>query len=181
MDMKDLSLHGLIGGGSNIKSIQSGVFTMSAISNDIPISPIDITKSIIIISVINPFATSPNKMLVQGQIISTTAIRIGTKIDATASYYPTVNWQVIEFENVKSLQKGDYFPSPVGSEVAIAVSNININKSLLIVTWKHSSTTTSGSAVRAFSLGTRIIDETSIGFNANLSGTYTHWQLIEFN
>jgi hypothetical protein len=170
-------LTGQGGGGSNIKSIQNGVSSMGTGVGyiDVTISAIDITKTVVIVT--DGYETSGNypydgycKMV--ASVINSTTIRITRGV--TNANVNNINWQVIEFNNVKSLQSG-----VVGGTVTNGDATVNSydpSKSMLIVNYMLSTTTNSDYTVTIFKNGSG-----KIGY-VIFSNYYVtaRWQLIEF-
>jgi hypothetical protein len=112
-----------VGGGSNIKSIQSGELTLSGITTStVNISTIDPTKSIIRV-----FCSSSSNYLrankAMGEILNSTQIKFtrgGTDSDLT------IYWEVIEFSKVKSLQKGS-----LAGNANVTIASVDISKTLI--------------------------------------------------
>ena len=153
------------GGGSNIKSIQSGQVDIASTSIDITISAVDLTKSIPIITYYNN-QTTPSKSLLRAKLINSTTLRI--YLDTYGNVTP-LTWKVIEFNNVKSLQTGDT------SSSSITVSSVNVNKSVLFAS--STSATTTGNA---YNIRYTISNPTTITIDS-IPIFITTWYLIEFN
>ncbi|OFV69246.1 hypothetical protein ACWI_32900 [Acetobacterium wieringae] len=165
-------------GGSNIKSIQNGVSSMGTGVGyiDVTISAIDITKTVVIVT--DGYETSGNypydgycKMIAWA--INSTTIRIVRGV--TNANVNNINWQVIEFNNVKSLQTG-------GMSLYVSNGDLTVNqydpaKSILIYSYNLSTTTNSDYTVSLFKNGSN-----KIGYKSFSSYSVSvRWQLIEFN
>lgn len=174
-------LTGQGGGGSNIKSIQRGVANMmNGVFTDInrvnvAISAIDINKSIILLSFHGEDATSANSSIM-AEILSATEILFSTS--QKPSYGGLFSWQVIEFNNVKSIQRGtSVIPTDVSTE-NITINPINLSKSFIYNTDRGTNPGYyfAGYNVRA------ILSESSVSlYKVSSSAQKTsHWQVIEF-
>jgi hypothetical protein len=167
MDTQDLGLHGLIGGGgSNIKSVQRGQLTLSTTQIDITISAVDLTKAIPIISSYSNQVTAATTLL-RAKLINPTTLRIYLNTYGNAT---NVTWDVVEFNNVKSLQIGDTVDT-----VATTVSAVNVNKSMLFA----SSTATSTAGY--YRVSYFLLDSTTINIKSMPITLTTTWYLVEFN
>lgn len=182
-----LKSHGIgIGGGSNIKSIQRGEFQLSSPqSQSITISAIDTTKSILKFTVSYPnsgqSSMQPQYSAFRGEITNSTTISFTRGVNTSAAYV-VISWEVIEFNNVKSLQSGNLSYSTNAAESIVTVNSINTSKALLFFSF---STNNSDNDASGALLKGRIISNTSIGFVQNcLTGGRSvaiSWRLIEFN
>lgn len=156
---------------SPIKNTQRGIasITNGNTSVTVVLSTIDITKSIVKISYFGVGTLQPRAVITNSTTLTITRY--------ASSGTTNVNWEVIEYNNVKSLQSGNL--NLTGStESVVSVSSINTLKSTLYVS--HS---TNDTDLNQVSLRDRIIDSTSIGFKFDFSDTSTatiQWYLIEF-
>lgn len=175
LDSNLLGNFGIDGAGSNIKSIQRGVVTFSTtIPINITISSVNFASSIVILT----FDTGTNigyadKVLVKGKLTSGTNLEL-TKYTAQTDY-PTVYWQVIEFQNIKSLQQGEFIYS---SGNTVTISAVNTAKSVLFFSYSSSNSTDSGSNAMFCSGG--ITSPTQLIFNGKV-WLYIDWYVVEFN
>ena len=156
------------GGGSNVKRIQRGENTLTLTTTDIAISAVDLTKSVVMVSLFSP-STSPANSLVGAEITSPTNLRLNLN---TAGASPKVSWQVIEYNNVKSKQSGTTaIPSTNTNQ---SISAVNLSKSILIVSFRSTSTATSGHNNNA-----ELTTSTNINFEINDATPTGYWQVIE--
>lgn len=178
-----LKSHGIgVGSGSNIKSIQRGVVDSGNITSSgfaINISKIDITKSIIRVTYRNN--NTDMQDLIRGEITSETQIKLfNGKLSGTATGR-SIHWEVIEFNNVRSLQKGTYTTlNPDFTDESISISSIDISKSVIFDSF---SSTNSSASYYMQSKGAIILNNTTISIiKHDFNGLSTHhWQVIEFN
>lgn len=163
--------HGIGVGGSNIKSIQRGVASLNGTSLSIPISNVDLTKAIVLIGFSSLSSTGAANQI-QAKFSDSTHILLSIFQTTTVP----VSWQVIEFNNVKSLQYGT--SSVVGVANSTSISNINLDKSILFYTWTTTASTATASTVRG-----ELASSTTITFNQDgFNPTYEiSWFVIEFN
>lgn len=160
------------GGGSNIKSIQRGTIVMDSSTKNVTINAVDLVKSIVIIDYNNTGYTS-NGICNQAVLLNATTISI------TGWTGNTVAWQVIEFNNVKSVQRGT---ASINADVSsLTISVVNLSKSIVVVGGLTStnSQNASGSNIAVylttnnqltFKRGTGIVGDNTLA-----------WQVIEFN
>lgn len=163
------------GGMGNIKSVQRGTsfFSSGQWTRTVSINPVDITKSVIIFTVAAN-ALSAHQGFYRADFLDSTTIKFEGYLDVDATY----DWQVIEFENIKSLQKGTATIS-TGTSIEVPIEPIDITRSILI--FNHSGGTyefeTSGF------VGGQIISSTKIRFRqgaSNYGGKTINWWVIEF-
>lgn len=159
--------------GSNIKSIQSGTSTLSATSLNVPISSVDLSKSIVMI---NCSSTSnfADQTMVSAQITTNTNLQL-SKANATTAV--VVNWVIIEFNNVKSKQTGSIASN--GGTASATITSINMNKALLFCTATNS--ITSSTSINQALYRYKINTVTSLNFDSSSTTQTIYWQLIEFN
>lgn len=172
---QDLKLHGLIGGGSNIKSIQRGSSVVSAISTDVTISAVDLTKAVVTLSFKSPIGgTYASKGLIRGGLTSATNLNLSISDSAN---FPTVDWVIVEFNNVKSLQSGNKVTSVVSDSVTI--STVNMAKAILFFSYLTSSFLTDFNGIL---LNVTLATSTSITIKqATAINKDINWFVVEFN
>lgn len=178
--------NGVVSGSfSNIKSIQRGSVitpTSNTVSITLPQS-IDTAKSIIRIQFIvnrGYISSSAQYYFARASIVDANTIKISTSANLTAKM-GRFEWEVIEFDNVKSLQKGSLTASTNGTEIPVSTSQINIAKSLLFYSYTYDTYTSSGDIQYSYLQG-YIYSPNQINFLSNISEPKTvEWQLIEFN
>lgn len=168
------------GGGSNIKSIQRGVASVNQALN-ITINPVDVTKSIVLITVYSN-GTWGNDHLYLGYLSSGTNLVIEKGFSNTTG---DIAWQVIEFNNVKSMQRGTF--TDVGGFGAITttktITSVDLSKSMVIGYIKKDVGSGSNAGETGFNItltnSTTITVKTSNG-GGSFIGTY-YYYVIEFN
>lgn len=166
--------------GAVIRSIQRGVTTIPFNNNiiNVTISAINLNNSIVKISHIdnrvgtNPSADQGN---VRAELTSTTNLQLVDNA-LSGSGGRDVYWEVVEFNNVKSVQRGNYSVN-VTTEDIVNISSVDISKSIIFASHYHNSTLPD---TAAFLLKSRIISATQIGFQTSLIRPTIHWQVIEF-
>lgn len=170
------------GGGSNIKSIQRGMgslSTASGVSVAIPITAVDPTKSIALVFFKTTSAsatTAARNVLISIEITNATTITIA-KNNATDTIEYV--WQVIEFNNVKSLQKGTTAVN--AATVNVALSSVNPAKSIVFISSTNSNTATDNASIFYTSfLVAELTSATNLQFRSNDIGFTTKWFVIEF-
>lgn len=175
--MDDLQLHGLLGGGggSNIKSIQRGSMSLSTGYFNLGISPIDLDSTIVLINNHAPFSSYTNQQLIFRAYLLDDSHLVFNKTNSSPNSIP-VNYQIVEFTNVKSLQRGEATIYE-GAESIIDIAQIDQSKSLLFYSFMSNDT---GSGNRGALMGGRIKNNTQLAFNYGTSSANVSWQLIEF-
>ena len=170
------------GGGSNIKSIQSGRLLMTATSHNIAIASVDLSKSIVIVNFSSSEASVSDAqyLFTKGKLTSATNLNLTRYFADTNT---TVYWQVIEFNNVKSLQTGELtLPFNTGSlDNLINVNNYTPNKAAVFISYTQN---VNGSNLAGlFGVYVEKYSATQINIarkHLYFTGT-VYWQLIEFN
>lgn len=182
--MEDLRLHGLIsGGGSNIKSIQRGTATMETGLTEklIDISTIDMNSAIVMVSGCAYNESYADRAFVAAEIASNAQIKLIRGYSSTNNN--PISWQVVEFNNVKSLQRGSIllpFNSPYPPTVDVTVNTINPEKSMLCVSFHTVYSDNSGLAIRNIQGAYNIKNSTTIEFIHSSTKVTAHWELVEF-
>lgn len=164
-------------GGSNIKSIQRGsvVTAGSLSSHTVTITGVDMTKSVVRI------IGGAQADLYYGDLsidfVSATQIIVErAAADVNAMRF---TWEVIEFNNVKSKQKGEKYLESTSVQ-NVAITAVDTLKSLVFFSWKTYST---GQQAYANYLSCKLSSSTNLevaSFN-NSWPKSVKWQVIEFN
>lgn len=177
--MRGIVKGGLNDGGSNIKSIQRGMYNVTDTTTtiDISIANVDLTKSVPTISF---DASYGNQMadLWKCELTSSTNLRI-TRIGLIATNI-FVSWEVIEYNNVKSLQSG--LCAANAYPFSVSISNIDTSKSKLFYSFTNSynnSDTEQYCFVSGFIKNSTLIEFR--GYMANINQYNIQWYVIEFN
>lgn len=157
-------------GCNSIKSIQRGIIDVTSVSTNIAISTVDLTKSIV--RIVNETQLVTKYGDTMGSLTAPTNLNLSFNAYMA---HNLIKWEVIEFNNVKSLQSGTYILTVSGVEQIVPISTVNPLKSLLFF-----SETTDDTSANAIALG-RIVSAASIGFKSMPVNKYIKWQVIEFN
>lgn len=174
---EDLRLHGLLGGsGGSIKSIQRGEISLdgSATTTTISITEVDLTKSVIIINVYGS-GGSASVDAVRANFASSTSVVFTRSV---AGGIPIVAYQVIEFNNVKSLQSGLTLVNTVPQNVTITA--VNPAKSIVFSSLSNPQTAQNSSYVIGL---ISLTNSTNLKFHcraADISNYSVQWYVIEF-
>lgn len=184
--MKDMLLqHGIgVGGDSNIKSVQRVFQKMTAISHDVPIAAVNLNTSVVKVTVISALEATNSitkNVVASAKLLNATTIRVEVG-EYNATYTPptTVLVEVIEFNNVKSLQRGT-FTATVSSSQSLAITSVNSAKAILFASFR---TTHHSNSFANILKGARLASDSSILFNNNYDtyyALYWEWEVIEFN
>lgn len=161
----------LFGGG--IKSIQSGTTLINSTIVDVPIDEINLSKSILLFFIRIPNATvSIANVAVSGYLSNQNNIKFEI---ANAYNTPTVEWYVLEFDAVKSLQTGIKEVSTATETVTI--SNVDVSKSIVIVNYKSGDSSTT---IPLFLITGKLTNATTLTLNqAGNRNKTVYWQVIE--
>lgn len=163
-------------GGSNVKSIQRGEYSVQ--TNDttinISISEVDLDCAIArFMGVTNGYG-SPDKDLFTAKLTSPTNLRLTR---GGSGYTATVAWEIVEFNNVKSVQRGSITAS---STLNISIGAVDIAKSLVIF-----DAYTTGTSASLFGESTRqvvLTSSTNLRILSHITSTLStlEWKVIEF-
>lgn len=161
------------GGLPNIKNSQSGGVILSGAPMNVPISPVDLKIAVLRISILAAtLGEGPDKICVKATFVNNTTLNLST-VNAPSSL--GVQWEVIEFNNVKSLQSGTTSGS---ANNLISISEMNPNKSLLFFSFSMPSTNLEPSYVQVRG---RIQSSSQIQIQNSFAAINTFWQVLEFN
>lgn len=163
-------------GGSNIKSIQRGTTTMTAVTMNVTITGINLNAAIVKIKVKHGTnAGGPDTV----KAILTTTTNLALTIGCGSAESAVVNWEIIEFYNVKSIQQGTKTFTSGGSATQ-AITSVNTNKSYIEFSF---TTSAYNPASDNFFIGGELTNSTTLTFtSADVTNTKTiAWQVIEFN
>lgn len=164
-------------GGSNIKSIQRLTINIpsGAQYTDTLITGVDLTKSIIIVSAYQSVNdNSPYHIATAAYFINATTVRV-TRSSAASGVIITAKVQIIEFNNVKSLQSGTLVVSSF--PLTQTITSVNMNKAVLF--FSFTSQDTGGDAFSMMLWG-ELTNATTLTFSGNGYQT-AYWFVIEFN
>lgn len=167
------------GGGSNIKSIQRGLYDMvSATQVTINIFPIDTNASIVRITFNGTGKVIfLSRVLMSCKILNSTQIELKRDSSNIYSAQP-IYWEVIEFNNVKSIQNGSV-AMDVNSK-NIAINTVELSKSMMFYNIWSTSLNSDSENTR---LGGYLLNNTVIKFEGYAPQSYgisVNWQVIEF-
>lgn len=164
---------------SNIKSIQRGTATYNAATTlDVPITVVDLSKAIVIVTACHAYSSgvSPSALAIMGKLTSATNINLSS---AASLGSITVSWEVIEFNNVKSVQSGDFSVTSDNTDQSVAITAIDPTKSFIISSSKSGISNATATGMLSIA---RIASSTSIVIRSSYNTSETvHWQVIEFN
>lgn len=166
-------------GGSNIKSIQTFYVALgtATLTYDITLSTVDMDKSVVLIDTYNTASEQIKFSSFYAELTSSTNVKV-TRYAQPSANTVTVSVTVIEYNNVKSLQRGlkSFDGNPSRN---VTISAVNVDKSLIFIS-KSSATTTAGFIIpNGYA---RLSSTTNLNYTEG--GTYTRdfaWQVIEFN
>lgn len=167
------------GGGSNIKSIQSGTKVTTLASDTQAISAVNPSNCLLLMSFYNagPDGTV-DKEAFYGEITSATQL---TFTRTTAGGSESIAWQLIEFNNIKSRQSGIYTTANNTNEQLVAISSVVPAKSIIVA---QPFGNTGAADLASIFIKYRIANSSQIAFQGTLNGTNIKkmaWQVLEFN
>ncbi len=170
-------LTGQGGGGSNIKSIQGGTFNYFGTGagdtqSDMTVNTVNANNCLLLLSIVG--YSNPQNSCVNGTVYNN-YIRLKKYLGYDS---PTVQWQLIEFNNVKSRQSGF-----VTQLMTISINEINLGKSIAYSTILNSASNEQSAWSSGFSNSIKLTSPTSLNIDGAtyLSNTReVAWQVIEF-
>lgn len=165
------------GAGNVIDSIQRGTIDVTGVtwsSLPVAINPVDRNRSICMIYATTN-ANQPNRDAISIKFTADDEIMLQRGLSPTATDI-RAHWQVIQFNDVKSVQTGTVALTVSGQNVDVSINPVDKDKSILVVSYRSDS----GSNV-AHSLYADIIDSTTLRFATFPATVYAEWQVIEFN
>jgi hypothetical protein len=164
--------------GSSIKSVQRGATQIDSGQNTktLSISSVDLSKAVVKFTAYNPAETDPANCAIRVFFIDHQQLYfiMRANVDILAVQ---IFWEVIEFNNVKSIQRGSV-TSIAGGGQTITISEINPAKSFVFAS--HSHTLTGAAIVRAMVQKLCITDSTTLTHSASYNQSDLEWQVIEF-
>lgn len=165
------------GGGSFVKSVQSGSYRLSSTNHSIAINAVDLDNSIVIIqnTLTNSTSSDADENRIRAKLSNSTTInlyRLGS------SYTVDLFYHVLEFEPsaIKSLQKIESTSSTSGSW---NVNEVDLSKT--VVFGSHASTNAYDEIYYHVG-GYKMYNSTTVQFQSQASATKYHYiYIVEFN
>lgn len=183
--MIDIRDHGGIfsGKGRPFKTLQTGIVVLSNKDTIINIDPVDLNSAIVEIDYFvdnNNYATNShlNHNLFAIVFIDNQNIKI-TANNLITSGLVVVSWRVIEFENVKSIQRGINTFSNIRT-INVRIENVDINKAL-VYTSSTATNSTNTTIPDVWCLGRLENSNTLVLSQQRTTIARTvYWQVVEF-
>lgn len=179
---KGIVVGGLNSGGSNIKSIQRGTASMisGAINIDVPISSVDLNKAIVLVTFRSLSEDSNNNFLYYFGVKAklTTSTNLNLKRYQGPYQSLEISWTVVEFNNVKSIQRGSLTSIYTSKSDVVTISPVDMSKSLLF--FSYTEETGNNGIYYAYVEGV-LTNPTTITFTKQGMAKTYEWQVIEFN
>lgn len=169
------------GGGVNIKSIQQGITNIdSGSSATITISPVDLSKAIIIVyPSVSSAAYSPNFLQFKADFISEKQFTLTRGVSSSGSTY--VRYAVVEFSGAKSIQKGSFTLVESSASGTVTISPVKPNKSMIYYSFSSDHPNSSNGLPPGLLSGV-VFNSTQIVFEhaAYLGSKNISWFLVEY-
>lgn len=170
------------GADNNIQSIQRGLTAIPDADSgeSITITNVDITKSIVMARV--AYANIDTLQIRQydaiGYLYNGTTLKLARQYGGVGTSNDIfVEWQVIEYKNVKSLQSGTI--TSAGTLTNQAINSVDLSKSLLFYSYKSISSGTS--PLGRFICGATLTSATNIQVRSMYSASKNvQWYVVEF-
>ena len=161
-------------GVNSIKSIQNGLasITPGTTNSNVPISKVDSSKSIILVSFeAGAGISSDDNTYVRADWLSDEMFQLTRKGSVGQV---TINWTVIEFVGIKSLQSG--FVTLTANPQTVAISEVNPSKCAVFYSYTSYATNVIRENVRCF-----VSSPTQLTFRQqDLTTKELRWFLVEF-
>jgi hypothetical protein len=170
----DLELHGLVGDGRFIKSVQRVLITIPGanLNASADISAVDTSKTVLIVkggpSDFSGSPGAPDKYDVRVSLASSTSVT-ATRLDTSGGSNVAVYVEIVEFQKIKSRQTGTATATP------ITISTVDPAKSLCFLSL-NSSYTDSGSGYYIYSLTSATEITVTFAYDIN----QITWFVVEF-
>lgn len=185
MNLGDLALHGIggIGGDRNaIKSVQTGIlsFEQQDTVKNITVDSVDDEKSIVIISSHTTGGGTENRSrFFMASVTSSSNIEIKRFGVSNTTAPVNIAWQLIEFDGIKSVQKGAISESSsISAEHTIAINPVNMGNSIVF----HTNTSIQRNTLNHAQKRVRLKSSAELAYLGGLlSGETLNWQVVEFN
>lgn len=166
-------------GGSNIKTIQRGSVVVGSTSTNVTISTVDTDKAIVKLSFTPTSTNDPSESLVRGKITTSTNLQLLK--NSAASSTTTVYWEIVEFNNIKTLQKGEVNLSTTQSN-NITISSVNLNKTIVFDSFTTNRSTTTDNMLYSFEKCALTTTTNLNILRGGILNSSTHnYQILEFN
>lgn len=166
------------GGGSfSVRRIQSGSATLNSGTPTVvtTIKKVDLDSTVLFSRAATSNSTSSG-LAMMPRTVFTDAITLTTTVTPAVSGSGFADWDVVEFNGIKRVQRGSVSSGASGS---INIKRVDQRKSIIIVNAGSADTGTV-----AASLISRVIfqDATTLAYsNSGLGTVYIDWQVVEFN
>lgn len=183
IDRNLIGSYGIDGpGGSNIKSIQKGLLTLTTpASQSVAISAVNPSNSVIVVWFNSTTSGIEDHEVAKGDFVNSTTISISRAAADTVGGL-AVSWTVIEFNNVKSKQEGLIALNSTSN--SLTISSVDLNKSIYFCGGAiDTNNGYTGNQLVAFMCSPYFTSATSLVFSPRVSkpSMSIKWQVIEFN
>ncbi len=181
----------LFGGG--IKSLQSGITTLSSATTNITITNVDLTKSFVLISFKGTAKASDDDGYAYSQGITKAVLTSSTNLELScrsqSSYYTTtVSWFIIELEAIKNVQRGVSHWGIGSTSLDINIAGVDLSKTIIIATasgWPVAPNVVGAAIFGVWKFLTKLTSPTVLRLENTVNiankGLDVAWQVIEFN
>lgn len=181
---KDVNLFSLVGtfAGGGIKSIQRGTASISAGAQNklVAITAVDMTKSIARQITIEATGSV-------GSVVAMLSLTSNTQLSVDRIYTGdacNINWEVIEFFGVKSVQTGTTTVNAYTTEQSVTISSVNPLKTLSFISVRTNDNTTGQTNGATWkSQQSYVTSATNLFIRCGSAGSYTgsiRWFVVEF-
>jgi len=143
---------------------------------DVTISPVDLSRAVLVFSTRDIGGDLSDQAMVRGDIIDSTTVRFTRGNNSGGNIF--IEGQVIEFSNVRRLQRSGVLVTTSGGMTAATIIPVNVNKSIVFASWSAS---ISSSAISSTQVSYRFGGSDSIIFS--YSSVFTgaiSFQVVEF-
>lgn len=180
-DVNIFNVVGTLKEGAVIKSVQSGLTTITITGRSVDINAVSLDKSFLIFST-SGGGGDPREHAVHGSLSYYASENSSDRLRFENSYDTSprdilISWMVVEFEKGVSVQHGKYNMPSDSEEETISISPVDVNKSFVIASSSGGGLTDPRDkvAVDISSSTTLRFRQASIGNSTNI-----HWQVVTF-
>lgn len=169
------------GGGANIKSVQRGVVTITGTVANATIVAVDMSQSFVKVNVRGDNLDNGGG-LVSAKMTSPTNIEFRC---FDSGEQPIMDWEVIEYEGIKGVQRGSYVADNAGADTIhdVAITAVDMDKTFVVHSFRWNNVGSASNVGYWYTFSSTLLDATTLRL---ISGRSTsqymiiEWQVIEF-
>lgn len=168
--------------GGMIEKIQTGllIIPITELSQSVSIEEVDLSKAILTFEFTGSGSNHPQWWVPGGYFVNSNTIEFAKGSVTSSGNNVVIRWRVIEFKNVKSLQRGERLAPYSGyADDIIVINEVDRLKSFAVISAKYASGNNGGNNGRFLTEFINGLPQLRITgpFAVN---TTIYWQVIEF-